>query len=151
MESISTPSGEYTITSDKTRFDLHAIHHYLAHESYWSKDISLDIVAKMVKGAVCVGVFHGTAQVGFARAITDRATFAYLADVYILAPHRGKGLSKAMVRALLTHPELQGLRRWLLVTSDAHGLYSQFGFTAIPNPEKFMTLYNPDIYTKKTE
>ncbi|HEY9257834.1 GNAT family N-acetyltransferase [Chitinophaga sp.] len=149
MEIITVKEGEYHITSDKARLDLHAIHDYLSKESYWAQNIPFDTVQKSISGALCFGVFHENKQVGFARVITDGAVFGYLADVYILTPYRGKGLSKFLMRTILAHPDLQGLRRMLLVTSDAHGLYRQFGFTEVPNPEKFMQRHNPDPYTKK--
>lgn len=149
METIAVKEGEYHITSDKALLDLNAIHDYLSKESYWAQNIPFDTVQKAVAGALCFGVFHDNKQIGFARVITDGAVFGYLADVYILEPYRGKGLSKFLMRTILAHPDLQGLRRMLLVTSDAHGLYRQFGFTDVPNPEKFMQRHNPDPYTKK--
>ncbi|MGN8039611.1 GNAT family N-acetyltransferase [Chitinophaga sp. 22321] len=151
METTDVMEGEYLVTADKSRLDLHAIHDYLARESYWAQNIPLSIVEKSIAGSLCFGVFHNKQQIGFARLITDSATFAYLADVYILESHRGKGLSKLLMRTVLAHPGVQGLRRMLLVTADAHGLYRQFGFTDVPNPEKFMQLHNPDPYTKKEQ
>lgn len=151
METNDVKEGEYLISSNKSRLDLDAIYNYLSKESYWAQNIPLEVVRKSVEGALCFGVFHEDKQIGFARVITDSAVFGYLADVYILEPHRGKGLSKFLMRTILAHPDLQGLRRILLVTSDAHGLYRQFGFTDVPNPEKFMQLHNPDPYTKKGE
>ena len=151
METIEVKEGEYHITSDKARLDLNAIHDYLSKESYWAQNIPFDTVQKAVAGSLCFGVFHENKQIGFARVITDGAVFGYLADVYILEPYRGKGLSKFLMRTILAHPDLQGLRRMLLVTSDAHGLYRQFGFTDVPNPEKFMQRHNPDPYTKKEQ
>lgn len=151
METIDVKEGEYHITSDKALLDLHAIHDYLSKESYWAQNIPFDTVQKAVAGSLSFGVFHDNKQIGFARVITDGAVFGYLADVYILEPYRGKGLSKFLMRTILAHPDLQGLRRLLLVTSDAHGLYRQFGFTDVPNPEKFMQRHNPDPYTKKEQ
>ncbi|MBO9732201.1 MAG: GNAT family N-acetyltransferase [Chitinophaga sp.] len=149
METIEVKEGAYHISTDKTRLDLNAIHDYLSKESYWSQNIPFDIVEKSIAGSLCFGVYEGNRQIGFARVVTDGAVFAYLGDVYILEPYRGKGLSKFLMRTILAHPDLQGLRRFLLVTSDAHGLYRQFGFTDITNPDKFMHRHNPDVYTKK--
>lgn len=149
METIAVQEGEYLITTDQHAFDLHAIHDYLSRESYWAQHIPFRTVKKSVEGALCFGVFHDSRQIGFARVITDGAVFAYLADVYILQPYRGRGLSKFLMRTILAHPDLQGLRRILLATNDAHGLYRQFGFTEIPNPEKYMCISNPDPYTKR--
>lgn len=151
METIDVHQGEYYISSDKTRLDLNAIHDYLSKESYWAQNIPFDIVQKSVTGSLCFGVFHENKQIGFARVITDGATFGYLGDVYILEPYRGKGLSKFLMQTISAHPNLQGLRRMLLVTLDAHGLYRQFGYTDVPNPEKFMQRHNPDVYTKKEQ
>ncbi|RBL92092.1 GNAT family N-acetyltransferase [Chitinophaga flava] len=145
---FTTTEGEYTVSTDKSRLDIGVIHGFLANESYWAKDIPVSVVEKTLAGSLCFGVYHQDRQIGFARLITDYAAFAYLADVFIIQEYRGKGLSKLLMRAMLAHPELQTLRRWLLVTTDAHALYSQFGFTPIPNPEKFMQLHNPNVYTK---
>jgi GNAT superfamily N-acetyltransferase len=104
------------------------------------------VVRKAVANSLCAAVFAGSEQVGFARLVTDRATFAYLADVYVLEGHRGQGLSRRLVAALLEHRELQGLRRLMLVTRDAHGLYEKFGFTALAHPERVMELHRPGVY-----
>lgn len=149
METIEVKEGEYVITTDQNKFDFNAIHNYLSTESYWAQNIPFHTVKKSVEGALCFGVFHENKQIGFARVITDGAVFAYLADVFILKPYRGKGLSKFLMRTILAHPDLQGLRRILLATNDAHGLYRQFGFVEIPNPEKYMCISNPNPYTKK--
>ena len=128
---------EYEISTDRSRLNLDAIHAYLAR-SYWSPGVAFDIVKRAVENSLCFGLFNGAAQIGLARVITDMATFAYLADVYVLEAHRGKGLSKWLVETVRSHPDLQGLRRFLLVTRDAHGLYRQFGFTALSDPARFM-------------
>jgi len=136
----------YTISTDKARFDVAAIHAYLTH-SYWSPGIPKAVVQRAVEGSLCFGLFAETGQqVGFARAITDGATFAYLADVYVLEEHRGKGLGKWMVETILAHPSLQGLRRILLATRDAHELYAPFGFKALATPESFMSIHRPNPY-----
>ncbi|MFB6454649.1 GNAT family N-acetyltransferase [Chitinophaga sp. Hz27] len=142
--------GEFLISTDKDRLDIDVIHNWLSKESYWAKDIPRDIVERAIAGSMCFGIYHGDALVGFGRLTTDKATFAYLMDVFVLKEWRGRGLSKMLMKAMLEHPELQGLRRWLLVTSDAHGLYSQFGFTPMPDPGKIMTLAMTDPYAKKS-
>lgn len=130
------PPG-YDLTFDPARIDAVAAHAYLTR-SYWSPGIALDLVQRAIANSLCVAVWHGDAQVAFARVITDRATFAWLADVHVLEDHRGHGLSKVMVRALLDHPELQGLRRWALSTWDAHDLYRQFGWNSPAHPSRLM-------------
>ena len=143
--SIAVPEG-YTISDDPARIDLDRVRAFLAGESYWAKGISREIVEKMVRHSMSWGVYGQEGQVGFARVVTDRATFAYLCDVYIDAEHRGIGLSKALVAAIMAHPELQNLRRWMLVTADAHSLYERFGFTVPKFPERYMEVHRPDIY-----
>jgi GNAT superfamily N-acetyltransferase len=137
--------GEYEITADKLRLDVATIHAYLT-QSYWSPGVPRRVVERAIEGSLCFGVFHHGKQVGFARAVTDKATFAYLADVFILEPHRGKGLSKHLMESVFAHPDLQGLRRFMLATKDAHGLYKQFGFMELSNPASFMELHRPHVY-----
>ncbi len=139
----------YLISTDKSKLNIEMIHQYLCNESYWAKGIPEATVRKSIEGSVCFAVYFHNEQVGFARVITDNATFAYLADVFILPEHRGKGLSKWMMQVISTHPGLQGLRRWMLATKDAHGLYAQFGFTVINNNGRFMELHNPNVYMNK--
>jgi GNAT superfamily N-acetyltransferase len=129
----------YEISTDRDRLDLPRVHRFLSTEAYWSPGVSFETVERSVQGSLPFGVYaaDGT-QVGFARVVTDRATFAWLADVYIEAEHRGHGLGKRLVAFILGHPELQGLRRWLLATADAHGLYRQFGFDGVVQVERFM-------------
>ncbi|MFZ4285524.1 GNAT family N-acetyltransferase [Variovorax sp. HJSM1_2] len=136
---------EYEITSDKTRLDVGAIHAFLS-QTYWSPGIPLATVQKAIDHSLTFGVYLGAEQVGFARVITDKTTFAYLADVYILEAHRGKGLAKRLVASIQAHAELQGLRRFLLATKDAHGLYEQFGFKPLLNPTRMMEVLNPNAY-----
>jgi GNAT superfamily N-acetyltransferase len=136
---------DYDISDDKRRLDIGVIHGYLTR-SYWSPGIPLAVVERAIQGSLCFGVYHGTQQVGFARVVTDKATFAYLADVFILESHRGMGLSKRLMERIVSHPELQGLRRFMLVTRDAHGLYRQFGFTELASPERFMEILRPNMY-----
>jgi GNAT superfamily N-acetyltransferase len=135
--------GEYEISADKQRLEVSTIHEYLT-QSYWSPGVARTVVQRAIEGSLCFGVFFRGKQVGFARVVTDTATFAYLADVFILEPHRGKGLSKRLMAFIFAYPNLQGLRRFMLATRDAHGLYKQFGFTELSNPARFMELHRPD-------
>ena len=135
----------YDISLDQTRLDLKAIHAFLS-QTYWSPGVPFATIEKAVQNSICVGAYVGTAQVGFARMVTDKATFAYLADVYVLQDHRGRGLSRRLVEALLGHPDLQGLRRIILATRDAHSLYEKFGFRALAAPDRFMEKHHPNVY-----
>jgi GNAT superfamily N-acetyltransferase len=135
----------FTITTDPARIDRAAAHAFLT-ESYWAEDIPREVVDRSIEGSLCFALLDGPRQIGFARAISDRATFAYLADVYVLDEYRGRGLGKWLVETVLAHPDLQGLRRWMLVTRDAHGLYERVGFTALGKPERVMEIVKPDIY-----
>jgi len=129
----------YRISTDVEAMDLDAVHAYLSR-SYWAQGVSKEIVARSIRGALCFGLFKDGAQVGLARVITDRVTFAYLSDVYVLEEHRGVGLAQWMLKVILAHPELQGLRRFMLATKDAHSLYEKFGFTPLSSPEMFMEI-----------
>ena len=137
--------GQYSISTNKEKLDIEYIHQFLSH-SYWAENIPFEIVKRSVEGAICFGVYDNNKQIGFARVVTDRATFGYLADVFIDENYRGRGLSKWLMQVILSHPGLQGLRRILLATSDAHGLYTQYGFTPLNNPERWMQVHNPDVY-----
>ena len=141
----------YLISTDPARLDIPMIHQYLAEESYWAKKIPVEVVRKSIANSFCFGVYHQDTQVGLARLVTDKATFAYLCDVFILKEHRGKGLSKWLLGAIHTHPDMQGLRRWMLGTRDAHGLYAQFGWVSLPEEQvpRFMHLHKPDVYTMR--
>lgn len=138
--------AEYEISTDPHRLNLGVIHKFLAEESYWSLGIPRFVVERAIENSLCFGVYHRNAQVGFARVVTDRSTFALLADLFILQTHRGKGLSKWLMRCIVGHEDLQGLRRLLLLTSDAHDLYRQFGFQELGNPSRFMEVLRADIY-----
>jgi GNAT superfamily N-acetyltransferase len=127
-----------TVTSDGARMDLDVIHGFLSQEAYWAKNVPREIVERAVEHSMCFGAFDGDAQVGFARVITDRATFAYLADVFVIESHRGRGIARQIMEAIAAHPELRGLRRWHLVTRDAHGLYARFGFEPLDAPDRHM-------------
>jgi GNAT superfamily N-acetyltransferase len=136
----------YETSTDPARLDLKAIHAFLT-STYWSPGIPLATVQRAIENSVCVGAYIDGQQIGFARMVTDKATFAYLADVYVLEEHRGKGLSKRMMEGLLQLQELQGLRRMMLATRDAHALYEKFGFKALATPARFMELHNPNAYS----
>jgi GNAT superfamily N-acetyltransferase len=135
----------YSISTRKDKLDIPFIHQFLTR-SYWAENIPLETVQKSVDGSMCFGVYEGNRQVGFARVITDHATFGYLADVFIDESHRGLGLSKWLIEIILDHPQLQGFRTWQLATKDAHGLYARFGFKMPDNPERIMRRAVPDIY-----
>lgn len=134
------------ISTERTRMDIAAIHRYLSEESYWANGIPRDVVERAIAHSLCFGAFDDDVQVGFARVITDHATFAYVADVFVLPSHRGRGISKQIMSAVMTHPGLQGLRRWHLVTRDAHALYAQFGFAPLDAPERHMGRFVKDAY-----
>jgi ribosomal protein S18 acetylase RimI-like enzyme len=138
-------NGEYLISTDRRLLDLSAIHSFLT-ASYWAKGIPFETVKKAIEHSLNFGVYKAGKQVGFARVITDHATYAYIGDVYILVDYRGQGLSKWLMQVIVDHPELQGLRRWSLVTRDAHGLYRKTGFTEPKNPERYMEKTDPDVY-----
>ena len=126
------------ISTDPARLDLDVIHHFLANEAYWSPGAARQKVDRQMKHSLCFGLYTGEQQIGFARVISDFTTFAYLADVFILRPFRGQGLGKWLVKTILAHPELQGLRKFTLNTQDAHDLYRQFGFENDPTPENYL-------------
>ncbi len=138
--------SEFTVTDCREDLDMDMIHEFLCEESYWARHIPRVTVEKSVNHSLCFGLYHATEQIGFARVISDYATFAYLADVFVVSNYRGKGLGKWLISCILAHPELQGLRRWMLATLDAHGLYEQNGFVALRKPEWFLEIHHPDIY-----
>jgi GNAT superfamily N-acetyltransferase len=139
--------GEYTLTTDPARVDLAVVHGYLAG-SYWAKDIPLEVVRRSIEHSLNFSLLHAGRQVGFSRVITDYATFAYVGDVFVLEEHRGRGLSKWMMEVMVAHPDLQGFRRWVLLTRDAHGLYAQYGFRALAAPERYMERWVPEVYRR---
>ena len=138
----------YEISTDRDRIDGDVVFHFLSEESYWATGIPRAIVERSIDNSLCFGVYCDKALVGFARVVTDSATFALVADVFILESHRGKGLSKWLMHEVMNHPALQGLRRLLLLTSDAHSLYAQFGFTEIGDARRFMEVVHPNIYER---
>ncbi|MHB8260960.1 MAG: GNAT family N-acetyltransferase [Bacteroidia bacterium] len=142
---------EYSISTDKEKLQVEVIHHYLSTESYWAKNIPIELVKKSIENSFCFGVYFKDEQIGFARLITDYAIFAYLADVFILEAHRGQGLSKKLMQFIMAHPKLQNLRVLSLRTKDAHGLYAQFGFKPIQKPENYMEIKHDNFYKPKSK
>ena len=138
----------FTITTEKEKIDIPYVHRFL-RQSYWACTIPVEVVQRSIEGSLCFAVFHQQKQIGFARVITDEATFAYLADVFIDEHYRGEGLSKWLMEIIMGHPSLQGLRRFMLATRDAHGLYSRFGFSPLTNTDRWMQIHNPDVYKIK--
>jgi len=138
-------TSEYTITTDIKKMDFDVIHEFITN-SYWANGIPRKTLTKAINSSLCFAVLNKEQLIGFARVITDKATYAYLADVFILEQHQGKGLSRLLMDEIVKHPDLQGLRRIVLATRDAHGLYEKYGFTALSNPQTFMELWAPDVY-----
>jgi GNAT superfamily N-acetyltransferase len=137
----------FTVSCDPAKLDQAVVAGFLA-DSYWARGIPADTVQRSIAGSLCFALLAGDRQVGFARVITDRATVAYLGDVFVLPEFRGRELGKWLVECVLAHPQLQGLRRWLLVTADAHGIYGEFGFRQLARPEYFMELHDPQVYSR---
>jgi Acetyltransferase (GNAT) family len=155
MEIYEASKNEFIISTDKSKLNIQCIHHYLCNESYWAKNIPVDTVKKSINGSCCFGLYVNDnknistiTQVGFARVVTDYATFGYLADVFIVEKYRGNGLSKWLMEEIMKHPDLQGLRRWMLATKDAHGLYTQFGFLPLDKPDRFLGFKPFEEYPK---
>ena len=144
-ESESWLHGEYSISTDRARLNLPLIHEYLSNTSYWATGRSLEVVQTSIENSLPFGIYKDSEQVGFARVVTDYATFAWIADVFVLPEHRGHGLSKRMMEVMLSHPQLQGFRRWVLSTKDAHGLYERFGFIKLHRPERWMERPDPNM------
>lgn len=138
----------YLISDEPARLDVDAVHAYLGR-SYWAEDIPREIVDRALANSLCVGIYAPSGeQVGLVRLVTDYATFAYVCDVYVLETHRGRGLSKAAMNAVMSHPRLQGLRRMQLVTQSAHGLYARYGFNVVAQPERHMERRDPEVYKR---
>lgn len=138
--------NKFEIDSDRSRLDVDAIHDFLSNESYWAQTRTREQTETAIANSICFGVYDGERQIGFARVVSDRATFAYIGDVYVIDEYRGRGLSKWLMETILAHPDLQGLRRWVLATRDAHGLYRQFGFDKLKHPDRWMELPAPNAY-----
>lgn len=142
---------ECEISTDKKRLNIAMIHDFLANESYWAKGIPLEVMKRSIENSLCFGVYHQGRQVGFARVVTDYATTAYVGDVFVIESYRGRGLGKRLIKAIVDHPELEGLRLWFLGTKDAHDLYRKFGFKKVaetPFMERLMAILNPDVYKR---
>ncbi|MDB5153233.1 MAG: family N-acetyltransferase [Mucilaginibacter sp.] len=133
----------FSISTDKSLIDFETVYSYLSNDSYWAKGMPAEMLRKAIENSICFGVYQQNKQVGFARVVTDKATFAYLCDVFILADYRRLGLSKWLIQTIKQYPELQGLRRWSLATADAHELYTQFGFVPLGRPESWMEIHTP--------
>jgi GNAT superfamily N-acetyltransferase len=148
---VPTTTNAFTISTDPARLDVPLIYDYLSNQSYWAPGISRELVERSIANSLCFGAYTADGQqVGFARIISDRATFAYLCDVFVLDAYRGQGISKLLMRHITDHPELQGLRRWMLGTRDAHSLYAQYGFTPLASPQRFMENAKLDPYRQPT-
>ena len=141
-------NSDYTLSTDLEKIDLNMVHDYLSNHAYWSLNIPFETLMKAVKNSLNFGVFYKGKQVGYARVISDHATIAYLGDVFILPEHRGKGLSKWLMETMTHHPQLQGLRRWILLTKDAHELYKKYGWNEIAVPARWMEKHDPNVYSK---
>lgn len=151
--SYETRKQNYLISTDPALLNVDVIHDYLSNQSYWAQNVPKEVVEKSITNSLCFGLYFTEQQVGFARLVTDKATFAYLADVFILEGHRGMGLAKWMMEVIQSHPELQGLRRWMLGTRDAHRLYEQVGWTVLDEDtrKRFMQRHFKDVYQKKPD
>jgi ribosomal protein S18 acetylase RimI-like enzyme len=145
MDEFKREKGAYEISTDPGLIDFEAVHSYL-RRSYWAEGIPKEILRKAIESSLCFSLFDSRCQIGFARVVTDRATFAYLCDVYILEEYRGRGLGKWLIEELLSHPDLQGLRRFVLITRNAHGLYERFGFAILGNDRRYMEIVRPNAY-----
>ena len=135
-----------TISTKRERLDLSVIHEFLSEESYWARERALEQTKTAIENSICFGLYHGERQIGFARVVSDKATFAYIGDVFVVSEYRGRGLSKWLMQVIVEHPELQGLRRWVLATRDAHGLYRQFDFAELRFPDRWMEKTAPNAY-----
>ena len=137
--------GDYLISTDRSRLDVELIHNFLSRTSYWASGRTLDVVQRSIENSLAFGIYQDNDQVGFARVVTDYATFAWIADVFVLPEHRGHGLSKWLMEVMMSHPQLQGFRRWVLATKDAHSLYARFGFIPMHRPERWMERPDPNM------
>lgn len=140
--------GDFVISTDPDRLELDVVHDFLT-ECYWAKGIPRETVARSIENSLCFAVYGEGKQIGFARVISDFATYAYLGDVFIVNEYRGRGLGKWLMECIIQHPSLQGLRRWTLLTRDAHQLYAPFGFTPLKTPDRYMELHNPEVYRRE--
>jgi GNAT superfamily N-acetyltransferase len=143
--SESWERDEYLISTDRARLNIDLIHDFLSHTSYWATGRSREVVERSIENSLCFGIYKDSDHVGFARVVTDYATFAWIADVFVLPEHRGRGLAKWLMEVMLAHPRLQGFRRWVLSTKDAHGVYEPFGFIKLHRPERWMERPDPNM------
>ncbi len=141
-------NAEFTISTDKSRLQFDVINKFFAEDSYWAQLRTPLQTRTAIENSICFGMYHDGKQIGFARVVSDQATFAYLGDVFVLSEYRGQGLSKWLMETIIAHPYLQGLRRWILATRDAHGLYEQYGFGPLVYPDRWMELTAPDAYNR---
>ncbi|WP_136666658.1 GNAT family N-acetyltransferase [Flavobacterium sp. H122] len=148
MTPLTIYKNDFLISTDKSKLDLDSIHDFLSTKAYWSLNIPKEKVHTAIQNSLCFGVYQNEKQIGFARVITDFSTIAYLGDVYILEEYRGQGLSKWLIETIMNYENLQGLRRWILLTGDAHELYRRFGWTDIADPAKWMELHDKNVYSK---
>lgn len=139
---------ELRISTDRRELDVDLIHRYLSEESYWARSVPREILQRALQHSICFGGFLDGRQVAFARVVTDRATYAALLDVFVVREHRGRGHAQALMRAVMAHPDLEDLRRFMLTTADAHGLYAKFGFVALTAPDRHMERYDPELYRR---
>jgi GNAT superfamily N-acetyltransferase len=140
--------GDYEIDTNPARLDLDVTHKFLSEDAYWSQGVPREILERAVGNSMIFGAYRDGAQAGFVRVVSDKATFAWVCDVFVLPEHRGQGLGKYLMECVMAHPELQGLRRWMLATRDAHGLYQQYGFTDLHDATRYMEKWDPDIYKR---
>ncbi len=140
--------GEFEISTDPARVDMATVHEFLSSQAYWSPGVPLDVMRRAIEGSIVFGLYRSNEQIGFARVVSDKATFAWVGDVFVLDAFRGQGLGKWLMHCIVEHPELQGLRRWMLATRDAHGLYEQVGFTELHDATRFMERWDPEIYKR---
>jgi GNAT superfamily N-acetyltransferase len=143
---LQTGNDKITISTDKSLLDIDAIYDFLKTESYWAQNRTREQTLKAIEHSLCFGMYDDDRQIGFARVVSDFATFAYIGDVFVVNEYRGRGLSKLLMQTIIDHPDLQDLRRWVLATRDAHRLYSQFEFDALRHPERWMERTAPDAY-----
>jgi len=136
----------YFLSTEKSKLDIKFIHDFLCNKSYWAKGILLETVKTAIENSLCYGIYINGKQVGFARVVSDKSTFGYIGDVFVVDEHRGKGLSKWLMECIMKHPELQGFRRWIILTRDAHSLYQKFGFTPVKKPQNYIENHSPEVY-----
>ena len=149
MEIITEENEDFVITTDKTKLDIDVIYDFLTNQSFWARNITFEKVKTSIENSLNFGLFFHDKQIGYARVISDFSTIAYLGDVFIIEEYRGRGLSKWLLEKVMNHPNLQGLRRWILLTADAHELYKKYGWTAITSPDKWMEKYDSAVYEKQ--